>query len=82
MAVMGTLTSQVASLDKKANEITDKFNKDPWAEWKERETSGIGSVHQARQHPVAPLVDDLLIDQQNEFLSKRTVVRWCGYEDL
>ena len=49
MATMGTLTSQVASLDVKANNITDKFDKDAWAEWKERKASGIGSVHQERQ---------------------------------
>ncbi len=35
MAIMGTLTSQVASIGKKMKEITEKFDKDAWAEWKD-----------------------------------------------
>ena len=85
-ATMGTLTSQVASLGVKANDITDKFDKDARAEWKEREASGIGSVHQARQQPLAPNVDDSLIGERIEFLSEfetevgagEKYMRWCS----
>ena len=90
MAIMGTLTSQVASLDVKVNKITDKFDKDARLEWKEQEASGIGSVHQARQQPLAPTVDDSLTSERIEFLSefetevepKEKYLWWCGYKDL
>ena len=73
MPVLGTATTQMGELDKKAAAKKEEFERNARKEWKDGDFEGLKSVYHYRQDRTAPKVDESLIGTRIEYL--------CGFED-
>ena len=70
MGILGQITPQVSTLDKKSASTSSGFDKVSKEKWKNNEEKEKGSMHQLLQNPDPPKVDKYLHGSRIEYLSE------------